>query len=63
MSLRPRLRAGGTLVLGDHEQSSDRWSPMNFPTSFIFRIPESIIPHRIYDACEPDVLGKPGTVE
>jgi hypothetical protein len=44
MSFRLRLLVGGTRVSGDREQLSDRWSPMNFPTSFIFRIPDSDCP-------------------
>jgi hypothetical protein len=44
MSFRLRLLVGGTRVSGDREQSFDRWSPMNFPTSFIFRIPDSDCP-------------------
>ena len=49
MSFRLRLLVGGTRVSGDREQLSDRWSPMNFPTSFIFRIPDT-------DCSSPNLL-------
>ena len=44
MSLRLHLLAGGTLVSGDREQLSDRYFSMNFPISFILRVPDNDYP-------------------
>ncbi|MEG4286328.1 hypothetical protein QUB68_24670 [Microcoleus sp. A006_D1] len=41
MSFRLHLLAGGILVPGDREQLSDRCFSMNFPISFIFRVPDN----------------------
>lgn len=44
MSLCLHLLAGGILVPGDREQLSDRCFSMNFPISFIFKVPDNDYP-------------------